>query len=63
MLCAEEAAIRLGCSTGEIAPYVYMTITAVSNYMIFGEEAYVAPQMTMVEETIKGLIHAQENAG
>lgn len=60
---AEKFAKKLGCTTEEIAPFVYMTITAVSNYMIFGEEAYVAPQMDLVKEAIKKLIVAQENAG
>lgn len=60
---AEKFAKKLGRSVEEIAPFVYMTITAVSNYMIFGEEAYVAPQMDLVKEAIRELLLAQENAG
>ncbi len=43
---------KLNCKKEEIEPYVYMTITAVTNYMIFGEDIFVAPQMKIAKDEI-----------
>ena len=49
---AELFAEKLGCQTEEIEPYVYMGITAASNYMIFGENSFIRPQMNMIKSKI-----------
>lgn len=33
----------------EITPFIYMMITAISNYMVFGEESFVSPQLRAVQ--------------
>jgi AcrR family transcriptional regulator len=38
----------LKCDSREITPFVYMCITAISNYMIFEEKSFVAPQMKAI---------------
>lgn len=51
---------KLNCNKDAIEPYVYLTITSVANYMIFSEDAFVAPQMKLVKEAIKNLNDASE---
>ncbi len=52
---------RLNTEKREIESYVYMMITAMTNYMIFGERAFVVPQINIVKEIIKSLTHAPDN--
>ncbi len=52
---SEKAAEKLGCTKEDVEPYVYLTITAVSNYMIFAEDKYIFPQIKLVKEAIKSL--------
>ncbi len=52
---------RLKTEKEEIESYVYMMITAMTNYMIFGERAFVVPQINIVKEIIKSLTHAPDN--
>ena len=59
-LYATKFAERFGCGIEEIEPYVYMSITAVSNYMIFGEDSYVSPQIFLVKNKIKELLSKSE---
>ena len=40
-----------------------MTITAVSNYMIFAEDGFVAPQIELVKDAIIRLTHLSNDAG
>lgn len=54
---AEMFAEKLNCSVNEILPYVYVCITAVSNYMIFGETAYIEPQIELVKNELYKLIN------
>lgn len=56
---AEQIAKILNCSLEEIEPYVFMTITAVANYMIFAEDGIIAPQMKMVKSAISKIIEKQ----
>lgn len=51
----EKVAVKLGCRKEDVEPYVYMTITAVSNYMIFAEDKYIYPQIRLVKEAIRSL--------
>ena len=57
---AEKFAVRLNCSVEEVLPYVYVCITAVSNYMIFGEQDYIVPQMALIKNEINKLINNAE---
>ena len=52
---SEKVAAKLGCRKEDVEPYVYMTITAVSNYMIFAEDKYIYPQIRLVKEAIRSL--------
>ncbi len=52
---AEQVAKKLNCSKEQVEPYVYITITAVANYMIFGEDSYIYPQIKLVKGAIKSL--------
>lgn len=49
---AEQFAEKLHCDVDEISPYVYLCITAVTNYMIFGELDYILPQMGLIKNEI-----------
>lgn len=49
---ALRLAERIRCDVSVIAPYLYATITAVTNYMIFGEESYIFPQIKMIEDQV-----------
>lgn len=57
---AEQIARKLNCTFEEIEPYVFMTITAVANYMIFAEDGIVAPQMKLVKNEINTLLNNTE---
>ncbi len=52
---AEKFAEYFRCSVEEIEPFVYMCITAVVNYMIFGEDSYIYPQINMIKSKIREL--------
>ena len=51
-LYAKKFANKLECDLREIEPYVYIGITAVSNYMIFGDDSYIIPQMNLIKQVI-----------
>ena len=53
---AGKIAELLKCSKEEIEPYVYMIITAVADYMIFAEDAFIAPQMKVAKAAIQNLL-------
>lgn len=52
---AELVSEKLNCKKKGIETYVYMTITAVSNYMIFGEDMYIAPKMKLAKDALKNI--------
>lgn len=54
---AEMLAEKIGCDISEIEPYVYMCITAVSNYMIFGKTGYIDPQIEGIKRKLNELIN------
>jgi AcrR family transcriptional regulator len=58
---ANEFAKKFECELNEIMPFVYMCITAVSNYMIFGEEEYITPQTEYIKKEIKRLVEKSKN--
>ena len=51
-LYAEMFANNLECSIEEVEPYVYMCITAMTSYMIFGEQLHISPQMELVKNAL-----------
>lgn len=51
----DVVAKKLDCDSEEIEPYVYITISAVIGYMVFGEAAFTAPQIKIVKDEIKKL--------
>ena len=54
---AERFAEKLHCSVEEVLPYVYVGITAISNYMIFGEQDYIVPQLALIKREMNTLIN------
>ena len=46
----------LNCKVQELMPFVYMSITAITNYMIFREESFVAPQLKAVQLKFERII-------
>lgn len=52
---AAKFADKLGCDVDVIAPYMYIGITAVTNYMIFDEEAYILSQLEMIKTQLTAL--------
>ena len=50
---AQIFADALGRDVDEIEPYVYIGITAATNYMIFGENAYIKPQFDLIKKQLK----------
>lgn len=50
---ATRVADKLGIKAEEFEPYFYMSITAVSNFMIFNDESFLIPQMKLVRKMIE----------
>ena len=42
----------LGRDVEELEPYVYIGITAATNYMIFGENSYIKPQFDLLKKQL-----------
>ena len=55
---AGQFAQTLHCSVDAVAPYVYFAITTVTDYMIFGEAAYIAPQIELIKTALHGFLEA-----
>ena len=53
-LYAEMFANSLECTVEEVEPYVYMCITSMTSFMIFGEDIYITPQMELVKSVLTG---------
>lgn len=51
-LYAEMFSNLLECTIEEVEPYVYMCITAMTSYMIFGEQLHIVPQMELVKNAL-----------
>lgn len=50
---AEAFAERFGREVDEVAPYIYMGITAATDYMIFGDASYIKPQFDLLKKHLK----------
>ncbi len=51
---AAALAERLGRKLTEIEPYVYMGISAATDYMIFGDASYIKPQFKLLKNYLRG---------
>ncbi len=60
---AGVVAQKLKCEKLDIEPYVYITITAVSNYMVFCEDEFIVPQMKLVKNAIIHFANISADAG
>ncbi len=49
-------ASKLNCKSKEVELYVYMCITAITNYMVFGSESYVTSQIEIVRNKVNELL-------
>ena len=52
----ERFAEKLNCETAQVRPYVFMAITTMSDYMIFGGREYVEPQLVIFKEKLEELL-------
>lgn len=53
---AQQLAEHLNCSLADIQPYFYICVTAISNYMIFGEKENVMSQINLSKQAIKNCL-------
>ena len=51
-LYAEMFANTLECAIEEVEPYVYMCITAMTSYMIFGGQLHIYPQIELAKKAL-----------
>ena len=61
-LYTEKFAAKLGCEPQKLAPYVYMCITAYTNYMTFGTKEYILPQLEIVKQAVEKMKNSKEKA-
>lgn len=54
---AQQLAKLLNCSLINIEPYFYICVTAISNYMIFGEKESIIPQIFLAKQAIKNCLN------
>ena len=50
---AEKFAEALNTNVETIEPYVYIGITAATNYMIFGDNSFIKPQFDLIKQQLK----------
>ena len=53
---AKIFAENLGCELDEVRPYLFMAITTLSDYMIFGGKSYIEPQLRIFEDKLNELL-------
>lgn len=53
---AKRFAQKLRCDVQTVEPFVYMSISSISNYMLFGEQSYIIPQMEMVKAKLTEIL-------
>jgi len=58
---SKRFAKKFDCPVQEVEPYVYMCISSISNYMLFGEQSYIVPQMEMVKGKLKEMLMVRNN--
>lgn len=55
---AKRFARELNVSVDTVLPYVYICITAITNYMVFQEDAYVIPQLSLVANKLDSIMES-----
>lgn len=50
---SDRVANKLGCTATEIAPYLNMTVSALSEYMLFGDASKIELQMTILKKMLQ----------
>lgn len=60
---AEKIADILGCTVADVEPYVYLSILAINNYMIFNERALFQPQLESAKRGLFKLINNETPKG
>lgn len=50
---AKAFAEHFGRDFDDVAPYIYMGITAATDYMIFGDASYIKPQFDLLKKHLK----------
>lgn len=53
---SETFAKMLNCKIQVLAPFFYMCITAITNYMVFEKESFVSPQLKAVQLKLERII-------
>ncbi len=56
----EVFADLLNCKSQEINPFVYMCITSITNYMIFGEESFIASQIKAIQLKLERILESKK---
>ena len=54
---AQQFADHLECSLSEVEPYFYICVTAISDYMIFGEKGIVTSQIHFAKQAFEKLLN------
>lgn len=50
---AKAFANRFNHDVDDVAPYIYMGITAATDYMIFGDASYITPQFELIKRHLR----------
>lgn len=58
---AKRFASELNDSVDTVLPYVYICITAITNYMVYQEDSYVMPQLTLVAKVLDDIIESKHD--
>lgn len=52
---------KLNVSVDTLLPYVYICITAITNYMVYQEDSYVMPQLTLVAKVLDDIMKSKQD--
>lgn len=58
---AKRFARELNVSVDTVLPYVYICITAITNYMVFQEDDYVIPQLSLVAKKLDSIMESNHD--
>lgn len=54
---AQQFAEHLNCPLADIAPYFYICVTTISDYMVFGERKNAMPQINLAKQAFKNCLN------
>ena len=57
---SKKFADKLNCRVDDVSPYMYMCITAITNFMVFDTKEYIEPQMVIIENALNRLLQAKK---